>query len=250
MAIRADESQGEFATTMSPASGLAALGVALTAGLTLTLVMVDSTGTSDVDGQRIETASGPDEAPPAAASPAATTPELTGDAGEGAQPELLVVADLTDGARPEALADGTDIGEVTGQAGDESAGAAPEGDDASTNDGAGGITPSTDGQPTSSAATGGSSEGGSTTARRQTDRQPAPSSSSSSSPSATSTAKRTASTAAPSTAAPSTAAPGTAAPTTKPPSTAAPTTKPPSHRAAEHRRPIDRRPPPTPQARR
>ncbi|MGB5760053.1 MAG: hypothetical protein WBM50_24275, partial [Acidimicrobiales bacterium] len=70
---------------MSPASGLAALCVAFTAGLTLTLVVVDSSGQGDDQAQRIETA-----APPAATEPSSSDP-LDPAADGGSRPELLVV---------------------------------------------------------------------------------------------------------------------------------------------------------------
>ena len=75
---------------MSPASGIAALGVAFTAGLTLTLVVVDSSGSGGGEPQRVETAAAP------SATETSSTIQIDPSFNLNDDPALVVVADVGD----------------------------------------------------------------------------------------------------------------------------------------------------------
>ncbi len=219
---------------MTPARGLAALLVAFTAGLTLTLVVVDSSGTQLEDAQRIETAAAP------AATESSSLTQVDPSIAPTGSPELLVVATVGDNAEanptiqidPASLADS--VGATTG----------PQ---SLSSDGSITAAPSTEAQTATSAQAAAQTTGQPSTAPAQTapgsagpSSTPAPAATAAPTtkpapqpaadtkaptpaPAAPTTAKPT--TAAPSTSAPSTAAPSTATPSTaKPTTTAAPTT--------------------------
>ena len=95
---------------MSPVSGIATLGVAFTAGLTLTLLVVDSSQTGSENTQRVETAAAPNVA--AAATEPSSTLQIDPTTNIDNDPDLLVVASVGDDAEngPAALQSGGSIG--------------------------------------------------------------------------------------------------------------------------------------------
>ncbi len=192
---------------MSPVSGLAALCVAFTAGLTLTLVVVDSSAQDGDQAQRIETA-----APPAATESSSSTP-ANPPTEAASRPELLVVAGA-DQAPLESLSS-TDADPLvqgdptpsTAEGTSQDAEAAPA-DTAGTDAGEATSTATADAGATTTAASPSSTP---PDADAKTPNAPAPAGPSTAKASGPTTAKPAPTTKAPTTAAPTTQAPTTAA---------------------------------------
>lgn len=212
---------------MTPRSGLAALAVAFTAGLTLTLVVVDSSGSNDQEGQRVETAAAPGATE--SSSDSSSTPAADPAADAITNP-LLVVGD---GGADDA--DGSPVA-LSAQSDALTVGQSPDGGDGA---GASNAPGTTGASPTS--AGGGSGQSGAVptttpgpaTQAAADPQRPNPASAGAdtrgTTPAAPSTARPSTASSAPSTVPPSTAAPTTAAPTTAAPTTAAPVERPPTN---------------------
>lgn len=218
---------------MTPARGLVALLVAFTAGLTLTLVVVDSSGDGLGDAQRIETAGA------FTATESSSFEQITPSLTTSSNPGLLVVATVGDGANNDADAKQTiqidPASLVAATAGQTTSPEALIADGVSIVAAPTSEAPST--QTSAKSEPAGAGDAGPTETiigrpypQPSTNPTPAPAAPttgpapSTGAPSTGAPPTAAPSTAAPSTAAPSTAAPSTAAPSTAAPSTAAPTT--------------------------